>query len=56
MINPASSHKIIYHRDKLLSYLRGESIFPATLELDLRLSVRWNVWIVRVAERPGQFT
>jgi len=31
----ASTFKITYHKEKLESYLRGESIFPATLELDL---------------------
>jgi len=30
-----SSRKITYHREKLDAYLRGEYIFPATLELDL---------------------
>ena len=31
----ASTFKITYHKEKLESYLRDESIFPATLELDL---------------------
>jgi len=31
----ASTFKITCHREKLESYLRNESIFPATLELDL---------------------
>ena len=31
----ASALKVAYHRDKLQAYLRGERIFPATLELDL---------------------
>ncbi len=31
----ASTFKITYHKEKLESYLRGESIFPATIELDL---------------------
>ena len=31
----ASTFKITYHKEKLESYLRNESIFPATLELDL---------------------
>lgn len=31
----ASTSKITYHREKLRSYLRGQPIFPATLELDL---------------------
>ncbi len=30
-----SSRKITYHREKLDAYLRGEYVFPATLELDL---------------------
>ncbi|MBA7687510.1 GTP 3',8-cyclase [subsurface metagenome] len=35
MSEMASTFKITYHREKLESYLRDESIFPATLELDL---------------------
>ena len=31
----ASAFKISYHKQKLESYLRGEPIFPATLELDI---------------------
>jgi cyclic pyranopterin phosphate synthase len=31
----ASADKIIYHTDKLQAYLRGERVFPATLELDI---------------------
>jgi GTP 3',8-cyclase len=31
----ASTRKITYHAEKLQAYLRGEPIFPATLELDL---------------------
>jgi len=31
----ASTRKIAYHRDRLEAYLRGERIFPASLELDL---------------------
>ena len=31
----ASASKLAWHRDKLLAYLRGEPIFPATIELDL---------------------
>ncbi|MBI4774451.1 MAG: radical SAM protein [Deltaproteobacteria bacterium] len=31
----ASAFKISYHKHKLESYLRGEHIFPATLELDI---------------------
>ena len=31
----ASTFKITYHKEKLESYLRGEFIFPTTLELDL---------------------
>lgn len=31
----ASAFKIVYHQDKLESYLSNESVFPVTLELDL---------------------
>lgn len=31
----ASQYKILYHRDRVLAYLSGKSIFPLTLELDL---------------------
>ena len=31
----ASPFKVAFHKEKLTSYLRGESIFPATLELDI---------------------
>jgi len=31
----ASGYKIAAHRDKVLAYLRGEAIFPVSLELDL---------------------
>lgn len=31
----ASPYKIAYHREKLEQYLRGDHIFPATLELDI---------------------
>jgi hypothetical protein len=31
----ASTFKIAYHKEKLEAYLRNESIFPATLEMDL---------------------
>jgi MoaA/NifB/PqqE/SkfB family radical SAM enzyme len=35
MSEVASPHKIAYHREKLERYLRGDPIFPATLELDI---------------------
>lgn len=35
MTEIASTFKITYHKEKLESYLRNESMFPATLELDL---------------------
>lgn len=35
MAEIASTFKIVYHREKLESYLRDEPIFPATLELDI---------------------
>lgn len=35
MAEIASTFKIAYHREKLQAYLRGERIFPATLEIDI---------------------
>ncbi len=35
MSDIASTSKILYHKEKLESYLNNQSIFPATLELDL---------------------
>jgi len=31
----ASTYKVGFHRERLAAYLRGESVFPITLELDL---------------------
>jgi sulfatase maturation enzyme AslB (radical SAM superfamily) len=31
----ASSSKVAYHRDRLDSYVRGEGVFPVTMELDI---------------------
>src|SRR3990167_1308021 len=35
MIEMASANKVAYHREKLESYLNGNRIYPATLELDI---------------------
>jgi len=31
----ASAHKVAHHREKMEAYLRGDRIYPATLELDI---------------------
>ncbi|MBC8450029.1 MAG: radical SAM protein [Chloroflexi bacterium] len=38
----ASAFKVAYHREKLEAYLRGEMIFPATLELDITSACNRN--------------
>jgi len=42
MAEMASAYKIAYHREKLEAYLRGEPIFPASLEMDLTSACNRN--------------